>query len=406
MKMVVTQTINGYRFDLPEEHLKVKANRLHVHKDGKVTGELLISSNGATPELILKPHTQLNFSSDLTRTKLIKSLSEDSEHPWPDIIDQVCYQVLEFARAGEPLQQLWTSADVHPPEWYIKPIIIRGMPTVVFGEKGVLKSNLVLMLMTCLLLPWAGNPCGLQVPEESTQPLLLDWETEADVVQWSAKKLQQGMGLRHFALPYRRCYLPLADDLEQIQTYIEESKAKVIFIDSLAQAAGGELKETQPALAFFTALRQLKTTAFIVAQTSKTEEGKKTIYGNAIFTYYARNIFELSRSDDKEENTANIALFHRWSNVTKLSRPLGFQFTFNEGTTEVESQVVTVEEFRKKMSATAKILYALKRGPLSTKALMEECNLDRDEADQAVSRLTRRNKIVKLGDGTVGLSQS
>lgn len=402
MKPEVSEIINGYIFNWPDEHLSIKVSRLSVHKDGRVTGEILITTDAEDfKSPILHPPTQINFTADRTRKELAKTLSEkysDQQWDWIAIIDQLSFKIQELAREGEPVKEIWTYEDAPPLEYLLEPILIRGMPTVIFGEKGSTKSRLAIIVATCLLLPWHDNPLELVVPERSIKALILDWETEWDIVRYEVKRLQLGMSLPDFPVFYRRCNLPLADDIEQIQQHIEKVKAEVLIIDSLGAAAGGELNKPEIALNFFSALRRLKRTSLIIAQTSKSEEGKKSIFGSTYFTYYARSIFELCKGEDIGGDDIHVALFHRWCNISKTHQPIGFNFHFEDNWVTVEREPVSIREFLAKIGTQQQIMELIKAGPLSTKEIMESLGISRANADKTLQRLRTKNKIVKVED--------
>ena len=396
----ITENINGFTFNWNDQHLEIKVSRLHLHKDGRVIGELLITTSAKDfKSPILHPPTQINFTADRTRKELSNTLKEKyPQWEWLTIIDQLAYKIQELAREGEPVKEIWTSEDAPPPEYLLEPILVKGVPTVIFGEKGVAKSRLSILIATCLLLPWHDNPLGLIAPRQSIKTLILDWETEWDIVRYEAKRLQVGMNLPVFPVYYRRCNLPLADDIEQIQQHIEKTKAEVLIIDSLGAASGGELNKAEIALNFFTALRRLKKTSLIIAQTSKSDEGKKSIFGSTYFTYYSRSIFELCKSEDTGEDDMHIALFHRWCNVSRTHPPMGFALHFNETGMRVESEPVSVREFLAKIGVQQKVLEILKSGAMTTKEIMDTLDINRGNADMTTKRLRDKGKIIKIED--------
>ena len=399
-KPLITETIGGYDFLWEDEQLQISIKRLHIHKDGKVTGELLITTDATDFKFpVLHPPTQINFTADRTRKELINTLKEKyPQWEWLTILDQLAYKILELAREGEPVKEIWTSEDAPPPEYLLEPILIKGIPTVIFGEKGVAKSRLSILIATCLLLPWHDNPLGFIVPEKSIKTLILDWETEWDVVRYEIKRLQIGMNLPPFPVYYRRCNLSLADDIEQIQQHIEKIGAEVLIIDSLGAASGGELNKAEVALSFFTALRRLKRTSLIIAQTSKSEGGKKSIIGSTFFTYYSRSIFELVRAEDVGEDDMHIALFHRWCNVFRTQPPMGFNFSFDSNGVRVEREPVSVREFMAKINTQQKICEILKSGAMTTKEIMDILEISRGSADMTLKRLRDKRKIIKIED--------
>jgi len=403
LKPEINEQINGYEFYWPTQHILIKVSRITVHKDGRVTGELVVVDKSNAK--ILMPATQLNFSAERTRTGLIKSLTEKfSKYSWAAIIDQVAYHVQDLARQGEPARELWTHEDVKEPEYLLEPILFKGLPTVIYGEKGVSKSTLSLAFYICLALPWYDNPLGLVAPDRSVKTLILDWETEADIVQYYAKRFQVGMNLPPFPVMYRRCNLPLVDDLEQIEKHIADTQAEVVIIDSLGAAAGGDLKSPEVALKFFAGLRRLKTSPLLIAQTSKDEETrKKRIFGSVYFEYYSRSIFELCKSESINDNEVDIALFHRSSNLTSLQKPMGFLINFNGAGLSIERKPVDMQEFRARLSNSSRVLEVLKSGKLSVPEIATNANISRDAAQVALTRLKKKDKVIDLERGLWGL---
>ena len=407
---IIQPLLNGYKFlwcQGDEWVFSITIVKLTEHRD-TLTGELTVEHINKTKPSI--SGVRFNLTSQAARNTVSKRLIEakilepsdayDGKGVnFPQLIDQICGEVIKRHREGEPYQELWTSEDVPPLEYLIDPILLKGIPTVIFGEKGVTKSTIALLLYVVLLLPWEDNPLGLKAPEHSVKTLILDWETPGNIVQLNAKKLQEGMGLPGFPLYHRRCNTSLSDDLEPIMNMIQKIEAEVVIIDSLARAAGGELsKDTENANRFFASLDKLRVTSLILAQTSKdTESKRKTIYGNALYTYYARSIFELCKSQEAGEDDMSVALFHRWANLTKLQKPMGFHFHYNGMETTVESEPVSYSEFRTKISTQSSILNALKPGPMEARELAQVLDLSESNIRMSLSRLSKKGKIVKIG---------
>ena len=130
-------------------------------------------------------------------------------------------------------------------------------------------------------------------------------------------------------------------------------------------------------------MRKLKTTPLIIAQTSKSDEGKKSIFGSTYFTYYARSIFELCRGEEAE-NDMHVALFHRWCNLDKTQPPMGFCFHFNNVGISVSGEPLNPADFLQKISLKEKVKTLLgKKGKMQTKELAEELG-----ATESVIRVT------------------
>ena len=401
----IEERIDGFYFSWPESKIIIEISRVNTHRDGRVTGEILIKTTADNYSPILQPPTQMNFSADRTRKELTNNLTKKyPDFPWDTITDELAYYIQDLARQGEPVHELWTHEEFEKPSYLLDPILVKGLPTIIFGEKGVAKSTLSLVLYICLTLPWHDNPLELSAPQRSIKTLILDWETERNIVQYYANKLQVGMELPTFPIYYRRCGFPLADDIEQIQSHISKLGAEVIIIDSLGAAAGGDLKSPEVALKFFSALRKLKVTSLIIAQTSKSEDGKKrTVFGSTYFQYYSRSIFELCKAETISDSEVDIALFHREANLSALSQPRGYRLHHNETGITVESISVDINDFRKKINAQSLILDALKQGLLTVDEIAAISGVDANSVKPILTKLKKRDRVVNPERGKWGL---
>jgi len=416
----ITELINGYSFVWSELALTAKVTRLRMPSDGQVKGELEIRhTNSNSKDTILLVPTSFNFSSEPTRRKYAKDLANklnlDQPIEWQEIFDYLSQQVQELARSGEIYEEVYPDKKATIPEQLVEGIIYKGVQNIIYGEKGTLKSTLAYLLGMTLALPWRDNPLDLTVSSRSVKSLVLDWETEKTIFQYCMTRLQTGMGIPLCTLYYRRCALPLADDIEPIQKYVEATGAEMLIIDSLGAAAGGErgeLKGPESALVFNSALRKIKTksgpiTSLILGQTTKPYEDKKRgLYGSVYFTYYARNIFELCRGEGDYDNPSHVALFHRYCNLGRKLLPMGLcaEFDEKEDSINIEREAVSISEFAEKVSTASRIYDMLKSGSMSQKDLKENLGASYQSVGQALRRLARQEKVQKVGEKW-GLSQ-
>lgn len=414
MKPEITEQLNGYDFTWDEHGISISVSRIR-ETNTTLNGELIVRHRNGDGKLsTILPTTKINIVSGNARRDLAKSLTAKTDAiPWEEIIDQLAFGVESKFRGGEPAETIWIDdSDIIKPDYLIHPYILKGVPTILFGEKGVSKSTVMLYLYICLLLPWEDNPIGLIVPDKSIKSLILDWEQEKQIVEYYARRIRLGNNLPPFDLNYLHCSRPLADDLQKIQEMIVKFDAEVVFIDSLGAACGGDLNKPEKSIEFFAGLRQLQTkdkkviTPIILGQTSKDNETKKkSIFGSTFFTYYARSIMEICKSELSGDNEIDVALFHRWFNYGKLEKPLGFLITYQDDNgIRFASRSVDMNDFLDKVSNNQKILDALSRGALSTVDIMSNTGIPQAIAYNTVKRLKDKGKIVKLPDGRWGLA--
>ena len=399
----VTDLVGGYMYEWEAEQVKIEVSRVHIHTDGHVSGEITISTSapGYAPHL----HQALfNFSASETRTKLAKLLAEKyKEADWYPILEQTAYYTLDKTRRGEPVIELHTSQEVKPPEFVLEPLLVRNFPTILFGDPGSTKSTISLILATTMLLPWYDNTIGLKAPDHPTNVLFLDYETDPDTIVWQLKAFQTGMGLPEYSMKYRRCAMPVAQDLDQIRKAIIEAEAEVVIIDSVALACGGELKDAEPVLNFFGALRQLKTTSLLLAHTSKERESKqKTPFGSVYFQAQARSIWEVNKIQEENDNEVHIGMFHRKPPpFQKLHQAIGFKLVFDKNTgffTVEEEDPKTTAEFIERMGVGDRIIALLRQNPMRPKDISEKLELKESTVNGTLKRLKDKGDIVKNGD--------
>ena len=398
---------NKYTFTWEDEKLEAEVARLHRHQDERLTCNLTFRT--FHPQY--KPHllkTSFNLSSSRSRAEIKKHLATryHEKVDWDAILEVLCLTTEAKFEEGEPVQKLWVDdSDIPAPEYLINPILLKGVPTLIFGEKGAHKSTLALFLMACLTLPWRDNPLGLGVPDHPIPTLLLDWEQEGGIVRYYAKRIRDAAGLAAFPLLYRHCALPLTRDFDKIQSYIDQHNIEVIIIDSVGAACGGKLKDPDPALDFFTALRALKVTSLLLGQQSKDPEAKKsTPFGSTYFQYYSRAIYELRKSKDSTDDEAILALFHQeGSNYTRHQPPLGFSMNYNGTGISIQPQTLDLGEFIEKVKSQQLILDALKQGALSFSQILDTTGLPENTVRTTLTRLKKRNRVMNLERGLWGL---
>lgn len=406
MPEITTQN-NGYTVVWVEHNLTIKVSRLTVHKDGHVTAFIKISLKDKDKTYTLLPAAQFNLSAPRTRSEIANSLTEKNDKiPWRDVIDYLCREIQEKAWIGDPGEtlEITDTTELIKPCYLLEPVIMEGTPSVIFGEKGVHKTILSLLFSICIYLPWTDNPYGLTVNAHKSTVGILDWESDRNLTMFNAQRLLKGADLTYIGLNYRRCKLPLADDIEQIGNFLDDKECNVILIDSLGAACGGDLMKPEQALRYFEALRLLGRTSLTIAQTSKNDEGKKTIFGSTFFSYYSRNIFELKKSvDTLDKDETKVALFHQEGNYSGRYDPIGFRLNFTSETIKVTREPVNFGEFTERINRQQQLLEILKDGALTNAQIADKLQISQANVRMTTKRLSDRKKIVKTEGGAWGL---
>lgn len=347
----------GWRLEWADEGVVIEVPRVRPGRDGEIKAELRIlnTREGFPPKL---EHEELNLKAGRSKSALAKQLkARVGDLDWGALINQCADEILNLYKTGEPARTLrWDDEDIGPTPMSIDPLAPLYMPTVFFGDGGAAKSLLVELLGITSQLPWYDNPLGLTVESTTDDQgaphwvprtaLYLDWESDWREISRRLKGLARGMNLEGLTLEYRRCALPLTEDIEYIQDLLIKLRCEHIIIDSLGPAAGGEMDKSQPAIAFYNAARSLRTckgdppTLFIVAHEPKNPE-KKTVFGSVFFNNLARSVWHV-QATPQGRNVIEQSIHHVKSNTFELQEPMGFRWTF--GTRE-EMQISVERAF-------------------------------------------------------------
>ena len=94
------------------------------------------------------------------------------------------------------------------------------------------------------------------------------------------RALQQGHPeLSKFVPYYRRCALPLHDELDVIADFVAEHGVRLVIVDSAIMACGDDLSSSQAPVKLQRALRALGCASLVLTHVTKNSE-EKTAYGS------------------------------------------------------------------------------------------------------------------------------
>ncbi len=401
--------LGGYKVFWSEGQLQtltINVKRIQSDSHGGITGEMSVWFDFMTDKPTLSS-VRVNLLSERRRIDIAKRLQSikpfEDEAYWRVIIEQACHLIVETHRAGDPGQMIEVvdsdEKDIIKPEYILEPLIVKGLPTVIYGDKGMNKTTLAI-LAAGTVYGWEEQPFFKGNSGTGYRTGLLDYESSLEIIKYTTQRLRRGTGVPYFDLFYRHCHLPVADDLEAIAGFIERFKIDVLLIDSLGAACGGDLYKPEPALRFFSALRSLNRTSLIIAQNTKGEDNKKTIFGSAYFTYYSRNIFEIKLVSQLSKDKKTIALEHKEANYSGLYDPIGFNLEFTPDTIKITPEAVTMAQLIEKVDRQKQCTELLESGPKSTNDIAAKLKISRAQADNLVSTLRKKNLIITRPDHT------
>jgi len=195
---------------------------------------------------------------------------------------------------------------------------------------------------------------------------------------------------------------PLADDVEALQEAVQEFEAGLLIIDSLGPACSGDLTVPETAMSFFRALRRLNCTALVIAHPATNAE-TKTIFGSVFYTHLARSVWEVQTYQDVGGDSISLGLFHRKSNLSRLQRPFGVEFIFEDDLGPIKvfpRDVVDIPAVGEKAPVRERIIALLPRsGPLKPKEVAKRLGAYEGTVRKELKRMRDRGLVAQLNDG-------
>jgi len=397
----------AYLFTWAEYKLSCQVSGIREHTDGRIT--CVVKFTTSDPEYNEYLYEQGPFNllgASQTKTNLKNALLKvyKVKVDWDEVIGQICGITLDRMRSGEPVQEVWTDDAVYPLEYKLYPILPEGEPAICFAEGGSGKSSMGLFIAICIALPWADNPLGFK--PKFGKPLYLDWETNKATFTRRLASIRRGHQLPEFGIAYRRCHMPLEDDINAIHAIVKENAYDTLIIDSVIGAAKGNVNDAEVAQNFYRALRKLNVTSFIIHHTSKeTMSRSKSPFGSAYWFNLARSVWELTKSDDAGNSQIKIMLSHVKSNDDTKHLPIGIRVEFEKenGTTRFSRfDPDKTAEFDSKLPVSKRITNLLRGGPLTIKQICDETGIPYNQVKGRLNDL-KGSVVTKLNDNTWGL---
>jgi hypothetical protein len=267
----------------------------------------------------------LNLLSTSGKQAFIKVLlGRDIGANWADMVEQFTVMAVQEYRDGDPLELLIPERRPESGRYAVQPLAPLGQPTLWYGDGKVLKSYL--LLACCRAMQTGEAVAGMPVTG-GLLPAFLDWEW--DQSEHADRLLRLGA---EASFPYIQCAAPLVEQVKGIKRKLDKAGVDFIALDSLGLACGGDPSDPKIVLPFFVALRYLGRTAVIVHHVSKDSIRRRSAdpYGSPYIRNSARAGWYFSRSAEPGEDSATVALQHRWTNVGRLEKSLGLRFSFDE----------------------------------------------------------------------------
>ena len=372
-------------------------------------------------ERLLLPATHVDLLSASSKQAIVRPLRSDYTLNWDWMLNCVAYKVVDLSRQSEPIEEIASQPGLSlEPDYLLKPLLYKGHPTVIYGDKGSTKSLLALILSYIVQLPYADNRLGLTTDKNTCFVLYLDYEDEKETFRKRWTAIQNGFKAiipkdkfgkddpRHkipddleLTICYKRMTARLADAAEGLRPEIIDRHIGLVVVDSLGPAARGNLNDPEPALEYNAALRTLGVTSVTLAHSSKDPNQKrKSIFGSVFFTNLARSTWECKAESYPADNEVIASLEETNANLAGKHGTFGFKYTFDNSTNTISVKGTELEgtTLAGAVPLTLRIKNLLGHGAKEANELTELLDANDSSIRSALHRLSKREIIIKVGD--------
>ena len=332
--------------------------------------------------------TRLNLLSTDRRDRLAKGLAERSttKLDWRKMLDQAVQWVMTEHRNGEPAVML---PDVEEPEHAEKsllpPLLAEDGATILFGDGGASKSYLALAIGATLQSGFDVIP--QMEPTELRQVAYCDWEWSAHVHKRRLRRLMGDVDMPRML--YVPCRLSLREERDRLRRIFRQNKINFMIVDSVALAAGGEPESAEIAVGFFAALRELDVPSLLIAHVTNAaaKSGADRPFGSAFWHNSARSTWYVKRAEEQSGDTLAIGLYHRKTNDSARSMPIGLTWHHEQDRTYiVRSNVEAVASLESELPTGKRIELLLRGGPMTIADICEQTDLSVGAVRMALQR--------------------
>ena len=353
-----------------------------------------------------------NLSSTAARRTLIKAIETRTQDmiEWDEVLEYTCKLILESRRSGNPILEVGLEDERVETPYAIYPISPQRKRTIIFGDGSSGKSYLTLLLCIAAQLPedsvW--KKLGLSPNPQYVNALYLDYEEDEDEIKDRIARLRRGLGLPAVILKYQSRAQAIADSVPELRRQIMRENIGLIAVDSIGPALGGDPNDNALAIRFMNSLRSLDRTTILVDHIGKHADNKLRAKGpiGGVYKFnLARSIWEVRRFQETDENEIKVLLIHRKSNNSRLSRPIGLRFMFDNNATKVErTDIHDVPQLVEALSVRDRILSYLRQGPISLQDLAIKAGMSETHLSKELSHLKKQGKAVNPKRGEWGLA--
>ncbi len=397
-----------YTYVMPAYGVRICLRAVKLHSDATRLTAIMRVYSDVTGTRIAGSGA-INLAAARTRNALARDLAEDRpDVPWKAELDRMYTELEDKLLSGEPRLILRSDEYPDPVTYLLPPLLPEGEPTIIYGD-GATGKSMFAMLIALLVSAGIEHPrLRFEAPEQRNV-LYLDWERKPPEARRRFYRLSRGLGLQTPAtLFYRKCIIRLVDDVEAISEIIQRDQIGLLVVDSLLPAAGvGDGRDPAgPAASLFEGLRQLDTTALVIAHRGKDRE--RGIYGSIFYRNLASSVWAALSNSEPGGSTISLGLIHDKANLSGKLPGIGVEFHFDDSDdgrgpiTAYHTDVAAIPDAADLLPAWQRIVAAVSMEALRPKDIAEATGINSSTVRTCLQRLVAEGRIRKLPDGRYG----
>lgn len=399
-----------YTYVMPAYGVRINLRSVKLHSDAtRLTAIMRVYSD--TTGARIAGSGAINLAAARTRNSLAKDLEQDRpDVPWRVELERMYTEIEDRLLSGEPRLLILSDEYPDPVTYLLPPLLPDGEPTILYGD-GASGKSMFGMLISILVSAGIEHPRLRLAAPEPRHVLYLDWERKPPEARRRLYRLSLGLGLTTPAkLYYRKCVIPLIDDVEAIAEVVQRDQIGLLVIDSLLPATGiGDGRDpAAPASALFEALRMLDTTSLVIGHHGKDRE--RGIYGSIFFRNLASSVWAARSISEPGGSSLSLGLIHDKANLSGKLPSLGIEFRFDDSDngrgpiTAHPIDITAVPDAVSMLPSWQQILSALATEPLSPREITDATGINPNTVRVYLGRLVSEGRIRKLPDGRYGLT--
>lgn len=304
--------------------------------------------------------------------------------------EAVKFAPVVLGEVGEP----GTRVDV------VEGLLPEGYPTLIYGEGGLAKSLMALLVSTCV----AANKQVLGRNVRATGVLYLDWELDQDEMARRAYRIARGLGLERppSNLWYERVENSFLKVLDRIKAYVEQQHIGLVVIDSIGLACADDPELARVVIPLFAKLRNLHTTTLVIDHQSKLQQGqdynRKMPFGSVYKYNLGRSVIQVERVSG-EPGLLDLRLHQVKFNFGRRSDDIGLRLTFDAQAVRVTLlDSTTTPPPQETFTAEDTLLRSLRNdGQATNQLLAQRTGIEKRTVENTMSRLHRAGRIQEEG---------